>query len=195
MTRANLERASGQALPVALLTATEGSIYGRFGFGEATRERSIEVDTGSGFALRSEPDRRVELIPTEQAGQMQVELFRAVHERTRGSVTRPEAYRFLVSGQWIWNYPEADPQVRAAAHYGPDGDVDGYVSYQAITGSGGEPAVHQVIDLLVLNSQAYLGLWGFLGSLDLSAKITWEHAPVADPLILGAERSAPLPGA
>ena len=38
-------------LPLALLTVSEGTIYGRFGFGPATRLRHVEVDVQHRFAL------------------------------------------------------------------------------------------------------------------------------------------------
>ncbi len=48
----DLTEAAASGLPLAALTASEGSIYGRFGFGPATRYRNLEVDTSSRFALR-----------------------------------------------------------------------------------------------------------------------------------------------
>ncbi|MCW1249092.1 GNAT family N-acetyltransferase [Acaricomes phytoseiuli] len=181
LVRANLEQAAAEGLPVAALTASEGAIYGRFGFGEATRERTIEIDTRPGFALRREPERRVEVIPVERAGDVQAELFEVFHRSTLGSLTRPESYKPVVSGQWGSYYPEADPEVRAAVHYGADGGIDGYVSYKAVR-DGDKLTAHKVVDLLALTPEAYLGLWAFLGSLDLSPKVTWSGAPVADPL-------------
>jgi hypothetical protein len=51
----DLTAAKADGLAIAALTASEGSIYGRFGYGVATFERSIKVDTGPRFDLRHRP--------------------------------------------------------------------------------------------------------------------------------------------
>src|SRR5215217_1628263 len=56
----DLAAAKSEGLALAALTASEGSIYGRFGFGVATFERSIKVDTGPAFRLRVTPCGTVE---------------------------------------------------------------------------------------------------------------------------------------
>ena len=47
----DLRAAADAGLPLAALTVSEGSIYGRFGFGVSTRLRKVEVDTGPRFAM------------------------------------------------------------------------------------------------------------------------------------------------
>ena len=43
----DLRDAADMGVPLAALTVSEGSIYGRFGFGPATRVQYVEVDTTS----------------------------------------------------------------------------------------------------------------------------------------------------
>ena len=50
----NLQDAVDQGLPLAALTASEGTIYGRFGFGIGTHQQRVEVDVRTGLALRPE---------------------------------------------------------------------------------------------------------------------------------------------
>ncbi len=57
----DLAAARADGLAVAALTASEGSIYGRFGYGVATFERSIKVDTGPRFRLRHAATGTVEI--------------------------------------------------------------------------------------------------------------------------------------
>ena len=54
----DLADAAAAGLPLAALTVSEGTIYGRFGFGPASRGRSIEVDVTGRFALHSAAGRR-----------------------------------------------------------------------------------------------------------------------------------------
>ena len=48
----NLEAAVAADVPLAVLTASEGAIYQRFGFAPATREARLRVDTSARFRLR-----------------------------------------------------------------------------------------------------------------------------------------------
>src|SRR6478672_4979885 len=48
----DLQAAKDDGIAMAALTASEGSIYGRFGYGVASLERTVKVDTTGRFALR-----------------------------------------------------------------------------------------------------------------------------------------------
>lgn len=61
MMTGDLAAAKADGVALAALTASEASIYGRFGYGVATFERSIKVDTGPRFRLRHEPSGSVEI--------------------------------------------------------------------------------------------------------------------------------------
>ncbi|WP_394940919.1 GNAT family N-acetyltransferase [Psychromicrobium sp. YIM B11713] len=182
MITADLADAKQRGVPLAALTASEASIYGRFGFGEATRSRFVTVDTSLGFALRTAPTGEVELAPTSSAGAVQAELFEAFHATTYGSILRPDHYRLLVAGEGSFDHPEPDRKVRVAVHYASDGQIDGYVSYKHL-GYQHKPLTLEIIDLLALNSNSYLALWQFLGGVDLSMAVEWPGAPVSDPLL------------
>lgn len=182
MITADLNDAKQRGLPIAALTASEATIYGRFGFGEATRFRSVTVDTSNGFALRSAVTGTVELVPTSSAADLQVKLFDALHAETFGSISRPDHYRSMVAGEGSFENPEPDRKVRAAAHYDLDGQIDGYVSYKH-SGYESKPPALEVIDLLALTPNAYLALWKFLGEVDLSSAVNANGVPSNDPLL------------
>ncbi len=56
----------------------------------------------------------------------------------------------------------ARTKVKVALHYGPDGGVDGYVSYK-FAGWDTKPYTMEVLDLVAATGAAYLELWQFLG--------------------------------
>jgi len=58
----DLALAKGNGIAIAALTASEASIYGRFGFGVTTSEQSITVDTGAKFRLGHVPVGTVEVV-------------------------------------------------------------------------------------------------------------------------------------
>ncbi|MFI5085522.1 MAG: GNAT family N-acetyltransferase [Actinomycetales bacterium] len=177
---ADLARAKADGAAVAALMASEAVIYGRYGFGPATIERSITVDTGSRFRLRCRPAGTVEAVDRKVLIDVAPRVFAAFQDRTPGSVDRQESYRNAVSGTPGRDGTE-DLALRAALHYGPDGGVDGYVAYRFL-GWDKEPATMEVVDLVAATPDAYLGLWDYLGSLDLVGCVTWTGAPPADPL-------------
>lgn len=177
----DLVRARRSGRPMAALTASEATIYGRFGFGAATFTRRIEVDTSPKFALDTAPAGTVEVAEAGVLLDLAPQVFKAFHARTLGSVGRQDAYRHRVSGSWSYEKPEGDKAVRAALHYDADGTVDGYVSYK-FAGWERSPQTLKVIDLIAASDDAYLGLWQYLASVDLVDRVTYDVAPEQDPL-------------
>ncbi|WP_269048473.1 GNAT family N-acetyltransferase [Paenarthrobacter sp. Z7-10] len=178
----DLRQAQADGVAVAALTASEATIYGRFGFGPATHYRSIQVDSGPKFSLKgSTKSGMVDIADPQVLKDLEPELFEQLHATTFGSIGRQDAYRYLASGAWTYDHPEPDKNVRAAVHYGADGVLDGYVAYK-FTGWDKTPATVAVRDLLATTPQAYLALWGYLGSIDLVERVSWKRAPMDDPL-------------
>jgi predicted acetyltransferase len=176
-----LALAQERGLAMAALTASEASIYGRFGFGAATSEQSIKVDTGARFLLDHNPAGTVEVADPKVLLDLAPQVFDRVHRLTPGSIGRHEFYRQLASGSVRRDGDGADPKLKAALHYGPEGGVDGYVSYR-FCGWDTEPYAMEIVDLVAATQGAYLELWQYLAAIDLIERITWEEAPVDDPL-------------
>ncbi|WP_247045305.1 GNAT family N-acetyltransferase [Arthrobacter rhizosphaerae] len=176
----DLASAKTQGQVMAALTASEGSIYRRFGYGVATFERSIKVDTGPRFQLRHEPAGTVEIADRKVLLEVAPRVFAQSHQATPGSIMRQESYRQRVSGAFGQDGSE-DQGIRCALHYNSDGEVDGYVSYK-FAGWEAKPYTVNIVDLVAGSDAAYLDLWKFLGAIDLVERISWEEAPVDDPL-------------
>jgi predicted acetyltransferase len=177
----DLRHAAELGLPLAALTASEGSIYGRFGFGMATRHRTVEVDTTARFALRGlDDDGRIELVEPVDAWPAVKAVFAHFHHRTRGSVDRPQFYEPVLTG--TFDFQEGpDKKLRAAVHLDAHGTPDGYVLYKPDARKDDIRPL-AVTDLVALTPQAYLRIWQFLADIDLAHRVVWEGAPVDDPL-------------
>jgi predicted acetyltransferase len=177
----DLRDAAEQDVPLAALTVSEGSIYGRFGFGLAVFEHSLSVDTGPRFVLSGPVgDGSVALLEPAEAWSTIAEVFRTFHERTRGSLERPQFYRTILTGESTFEGGR-DDKLRVAVHVDAGGTPDGYVAYRPGPRQGDQRAI-RVTDLVALEPTAYLRLWRFLADLDLSDTVEWGHAPVDDPL-------------
>jgi predicted acetyltransferase len=183
---ADLQDAVDRGVPVAALTVSEGSIYGRFGFGAATHVGVIEVDTTSRFALRepvagSLAEGHVELGEPEDTWPAVSAIYERFHATTRGCVERPKFYEKILTGNFSWQDKGPDKQLRAAVHVPGDGEPDGYALYRV---SGREDGIGKVdvVDLVALTPSAYLRLWRFLADIDLIQRVRWNRVPAADPL-------------
>jgi predicted acetyltransferase len=176
----DLALAKERGIAIAALTASEASIYGRFGFGVATSEQSITVDTGAKFRLNHLPVGSVEVADPSVLLELAPEVFAKVHGAQPGSIGRQEFYRQLAAGTTS-REGGPDAKVKVALHYSADGAVDGYVSYR-FGGWDKTPATMEIIDLVAATPAAYLELWQYLAAIDLVESITWNEAPVDNPL-------------
>jgi predicted acetyltransferase len=177
----DLADAVGQGIPLAVLTASEGSIYQRFGFGPAVFQQSVSVDTGPRFSLRADDDAgSVELLEPAETWPTIASVFGRFHESTRGSVERPQFYRTYLTGEFDFE-SGPDLKMRTAIHLDADGAPDGYVVYRPGPNEDGR-RITRISDLVALTPTAYLRLWRFLADLDLSNTVEWDRAPVGDPL-------------
>lgn len=175
----NLTRASEAGLPLAALTASEATIYRRFGFGAATHVRSVRIQSDHPAHLLTVPAGSVELAEPSRIGAVARSLFDRFHASTPGSVDRHagEWTRMLTSGS-----DDAEPNLglRAALHLSPDGEADGYATY--VVEERGDIYSLRIVDLVAVTPDAYLGLWELLLSIDLASEVTWRTAPLDDPL-------------
>jgi predicted acetyltransferase len=168
--------------PVAALTVSQASIYGRFGFGPASFRRRIEVDTTTAFALRDFTDPgRVELVEPADLWDTASDLFDRFHAATRGSIGRPHFYRAWQTGRFDPATGSTDDKLRAVVHLDADERPDGYALWKHAEGEGDKPAT-VTAELLTLHPSAHLGLWRFLADIDLSSRVSVRNSHPDDPL-------------
>ncbi|MGJ3508196.1 GNAT family N-acetyltransferase [Enemella sp. A6] len=176
----SLTDAHRAGVPVAGLTVTEATIYGRFGFGPATFRNAIEVDAGPKFGLNEPPSGRVEFLTPEGLSTIADQVFGQFHLHQAGSVQRGPKRRAVLSGAIDSDTFEVSPKVRSAAHWDDNGTPDGYVTWRH-----GWDDVQQhiaVFELVAVNDRAHLALWHFLCTMDLVTQVRYKNAPVDDPL-------------
>lgn len=164
---------------IGILYASEHPIYGRFGYGPATRNATWIVDTGRARMRADRP--AASGVELARATAERIPDLRGAFERMRvaaqGEIRRREltwAYRLgLTEPGW------GDPwKGFLALRRDTAGEVDGYVRYTAK-----EEWVHGVAryaitvqELVAATGEAYDALWRFLLELDLVATVTIEDA-------------------
>ena len=179
-------------MPLAALTVSEGSIYGRFGFGPATRVQYVEVDTSTRFALREPvdgagPGGRIELVEPDEAWEAVQTVFAGFHRSTRGSVERPEFYRHILTGAFDFRQQGPDRKLRAAVHLDDACPPGGDVVY-SVDRSGDVRAI-DVTDFVALTPAVYLRLWGLPRRHRHGAAGALELRTDATPPRVGAGRA------
>lgn len=170
--------------PLAALTASEGVIYGRFGFGTATRIHHVEVDTSAGFRLRPNApvaDGTLVLVAPTEAGAVSEQLFARFHATTRGSIDRPAFYRSFTHDNLEYETRAPDPKAHTCVLLGTDGTPEGLVTYRHDGEKDGRSTV-RIRDLLAPTVPAQLRLWQYLAELDLVERLTYNRIPVVEPL-------------
>ena len=165
--------------PVAALWASEGGIYGRFGYGLASRRASMTVVRDAPF--RADVDHggeRVRLVDAEAAGPTMRKLLPEYASSRIGGISRPE-----VAWEWKLTDPERDRGGASAFRFAvlPDGYVRFRVKENWDGRYGPEHEV-RVGELVSLTPQAHAALWRFLSTLDLAGEVRYHNAPVDDPL-------------
>ena len=174
----DLSDAVAQGVPIAALTASEATIYGRWGFGPATFRRGIEVDASPGFAFRSFVDPgRVELIEPLDAWPHVKGVFDVFHARQRGSVEWPSPYQDMHTGAYDFTGGGGNRKLRAAVHLDDGGQVDGFTLFKH-----GEKDTVKVDEMVALSPAAQLGLWSFLAGMDRVKTVTFNLAHPDDPI-------------
>ncbi|MEU8309553.1 GNAT family N-acetyltransferase [Actinomadura sp. NPDC048955] len=157
--------------PVAALWASQSAIYGRYGFGLATRAIGLEVDTSRPLKLRTvADDRPLRLVDVDSAFEVVDPIHRrALSVRPGGLVRDPE---------W-WARGILRPVDRDAPGYTAPRIVvhpAGYAVYR------GRPGIVRVLDLVADTPEVEAALWAFLASIDLTSRIEAPSRPVDDLL-------------
>ncbi len=168
-------RAAG--VPAAILNASEGGIYGRFGYGVASQTAKTEVDRRRAVLARPADAGTVRRVSPAEARQ----LFPAIHERWRaqtpGALDRTDAW-------WDFLFLDRDFQRNGMSALFHLAHADGYVSYRVKNDWNDGAAGHLcwLSDYVIASSEAHAALWQVLLGLDLFGSIQTYRMPIDDPL-------------
>jgi predicted acetyltransferase len=192
MMRAQLDDIAARGEPVATLRATEARIYGRFGYGVATRGRDLKVDAERAVWRPGAPlggsvrllDRD-EILPTMRDVHDTIALNRV------GSITRPDRWWQSMFGHRI---DDREP-VLGVVHTGAGGDDGFAIAFRTSAAAFSEQTL-EIADLQASDVQATAGLWRFLLGVDLITSVHSELRPLDEPLelLLGDPRACVVTG-
>lgn len=181
MIAADLQRAVDNGMALAALTASEATIYGRFGFGLATERVKFELEVTDGARMRAQPTGSVIAVAPSSLEDRVRDLLAAQHRATFGSVSSVSFDYGQATGRWK-SFQELKPnkELRAALHLDEHGQPDGFVSYSFAGWEQEQPQLN-INTLCAPTPRIRWELVEYLGAHDLIRKVV-GRGPVDDIL-------------
>jgi predicted acetyltransferase len=160
-----------------ILTASEGGIYGRYGYGSASDMRKVVVDRRGCRLLRPLEDTGVARLGTEEVRDVLPGLYDRWRRRTPGALDRNK-------NRWTMQLLDRESQRHGMSGLFHLVHEDGYVSYRMKSDyRDGHPAhLCWITDYVVASPAAHAGLWQVLLGMDMTATIESFRVPIDDPL-------------
>jgi predicted acetyltransferase len=182
MLEGELRTAHAAGIPVAMLTVSESTLYGRYGFAPAAASASWRIETKRAAWTGPRPGGRVDFIPRERVR----ELLSSLHDRSRlrvpGEIDVPAGHWDNFAG----TRPDAEKagEKRAVQYTDEAGAVRGVALYSVRENHDDfTKATVTVSYLLAETDEAYAALWRFLLELDLVAEVHADQLSADEPLL------------
>jgi predicted acetyltransferase len=164
-----------------MLTASEGGIYPRFGYGVATRVATFEFPwPGTEFLAPTPSKATLRMVEPDVARPIAAALFDRIRRERQGSVSRPDAW-------WVDEWASED-WIDAKRRFDVVVELDGVPAGHAIYAVVGEyrhgfsEKVVEVRDLIATCPDAELALWHFLAEIDQTVGLRAWNRPLDDAL-------------
>jgi predicted acetyltransferase len=169
---------------VAVLWASEGAIYQRFGYGLAAMDGIFEVAVArTAYARSRPPEGRVRIVSEAESADLIPPIYEAMRAQTPGALSRSEA--------WWLDGVLADPEYsrRGASAkfrvvYEAAGAAEGYAIYRVKDewDHRGPRYVLEVREAVTTTARALRGLWRYLFDVDLVRTVKANRVPLPTPL-------------
>lgn len=174
-----LSHLAEQGAPLALLVASEGTIYGRYGYQPVYFAGTAQIGRPRAFNLLENP--KVDAAESGTVEQVTLawlfphmqSIYERFHERYRLSISRQHGFSEYL--YWRREKDAVDPRFRAAVHLDKRGRMDGYVTFMVV--QDGQERVAKVREIVGANSACELALWSFIAGLDLVDRVDVLQQP------------------
>jgi predicted acetyltransferase len=168
---------AGQGAAAMILTASEGGIYGRYGFGNASDTRKLVVDRRAARLRHPEPSPDVRRLTTDQARTVLPAIYDRWRTHTAGALNRDDAH-------WQLQLLDREPYRNGMSGLFHLVHPAGYVSYRIKSEwNDGHPGhLCFITDYVIASPDAHRALWQVLLGMDLCASIESYRVPTDDPL-------------
>ncbi|HEY1974825.1 MAG TPA: GNAT family N-acetyltransferase [Pseudonocardia sp.] len=165
-----------EGLALSVLTASEGAIYGRYGYAPVGRQRGVRIERRFAEFRPGAPDPGgVRMVGPAEARAHAPEVHRRWAAHTPGAISRDE--------RW-WDRELRDREDHR------DGETalfflihpDGYAAYRYSGGGRDGARACRVVEFFAATDLAHVALWRVLLGLDLVDEVRTAQCPLDDPL-------------
>ncbi len=184
MMRLMVDECHSRGEPLAMLWASEGTIYQRFGYGMATVSMYLEADTRASRFTRDWPvEGSYRMIPAGQGREIVEPVYEAARAQNAGFLGRPPEW-------WVGRLPLAEKdakggEARRLVVYEGDRGAEAYAVYKVkaawdVRGPGSIVTVEEAIGSTPAGTRA---IWRYLFDLDLVRTLKTWRLPADHPLV------------
>ena len=178
MMTATFDDAVQRGESVSMLTASEGGIYGRFGFGVSTFAQSLAVDVRAAEFAPPRPAGRARFVEPDELRKHAPSIYDDMRRSTPGVLSRTDGWWSDVQVDRRRKQPRFDVLWESST-----GVVDGFVTYTIDAKWEPEPAhVLSICDLIGRTPDAIHALWRFLCEIDLVGTVKDSAVAIDSPL-------------
>ena len=170
--------------PIAILTASESLIYGRFGYGLATLGASWKIDTDHAqLAHASRSDGRIRMSDAAEIGEHAPRLYDVRRTEIPGAVTRSDAWWKV----WLKDRPFERDGASArwyVVHENGHGQIDGFLAYRRVRkwAAGVAQDELRADQLYGVDDDVEAALWQYMFDHDLVGTVSASSRPVDEPM-------------
>lgn len=177
-----LRAAAAAGVPVAGLTATEATIYGRYGFGPAIQAARVAISTRHAGWRVPEVTGLLEYV---DKARLAVDLG-AAHENARDARTGQIpgwSRRWLGLAGITADGAKTDAAVRGVRYLDADGALRGAMSFSMKEHPSSHRNTMTIRHLVAETDEAQRALWGFAVNHDLVDRVEAALRPTDDPIL------------
>jgi predicted acetyltransferase len=191
--RAQLDDVHARGEPLALLWASEDTIYGRYGYGMASQCAEVKIPKAhAAFAQPLEREGTLRIVDADEALRLFPRVWDAVRRRTPGMLARTQNWwKLRVLFEAPGSGGEAGPKRFVVLEKG--GRPEGYAVYRHKPkwDEGIADSELEVVEAVALDGRPTAEIWRYLLDIDWAARITASLLPVDHPLwwLLAAPRN------
>lgn len=180
--RVQLDDMHARGEPIAALYASEGGIYGRFGFGLASFMGELDLEGDRSRFIRGYHSAgKVRLLPRSEA----LPLMRRVYD---GAPSRRPGMLALDDRWWEALFFEREKEKEDPTFFAvheTEGEADAYATYRVKHDwSESLPRLELIVrQLIAATPGAYADIWRYLFDIDLVGRVKGGNRPVDEPLL------------
>jgi predicted acetyltransferase len=182
MLEGELRTAAAFGAPMAMLTVSESTLYGRYGFAPAAASANWHLDVKRATWIGPRPGGRVDFITRERLRDLVAPLHERIRPAVAGEITVPAAHWDTFAG----TRPDAKEggKTRAIQYADDAGEVRGLALYSVRENEKDfTKSTVNLSYLLAETDDAYAALWRFFVELDLVGEVHAHQLSVDEPLL------------